>query len=208
MAHQPDASTSRTLLGRLRLEPRDQAAWSDFVQRYGRMVSGWCRHWGLDTQDADDVTQNVLLQLSRQMKRFEYDGDGSFRGWLKTVAYRAWCDFLEQRTRRNDKASGDTAVMQFLNSIAARDEFLQQMEAEWQRELLHEAMCRVRPRVQAHTWEAFRLMTQEKMAGQQVADQLGMKVGAVWVAKSKVQKMLHREIQLLQELEEAQMRAP
>lgn len=203
----PENVTSRSLLGRLRHEPRDEAAWNDFAQRYGRMIRGWCRHWGLRELDAEDVAQNVMIQLSRQMQRFEYDRNGSFRGWLKTVAYRAWCDFLSQRNRQNDNGSGDSNVLQLLNSVAARDEFLEQMEQEWHRELLDEAMSRVRQRVQPHTWEAFRLMTQDGLSGQQVADQLDMKVGAVWVAKSKVQKMLHGEIKLLQALEEAQVRA-
>jgi RNA polymerase sigma-70 factor (ECF subfamily) len=81
------------------------------------------------------------------------------------------------------------------------------MEREWQRELLHEAVCRVQRRVQAHTWEAFRLMTQQGLSGQDVAEQLDMKVGAVWVAKSKVQRMLHDEIKTLQALEDAQLRS-
>jgi len=89
-----DYRTSPTLLGRLRNSPDDQAAWAEFVDRYGVVVYRWCRKWGLQDMDAEDVTQNVMLDLGRQMRQFEYRADGRFRGWLRTVAHRAWCDFL------------------------------------------------------------------------------------------------------------------
>lgn len=193
--------TRPSFLERLRSDPQSQSAWSSFVERYGRLIHAWCARWGLQSNDSEDVTQNVLLQVSRQMNRFEYDPGGSFRGWLKTVAYRAWVDFLEQRRKREAQASGDSAVLKMLNSVEAREEFLNQVEEEWNRELLEQAMQRVRGRVRPHTWEAFRLMTQEGLSGAKIAEKLEMNVGTVWVAKSKVQKMIYEEIQRLDSVE-------
>jgi RNA polymerase sigma-70 factor (ECF subfamily) len=198
MTGEPDTGTSPTLLSRLRRAPTDQAAWGAFVVRYGAMIDGWCRRWGLQPADVDDVRQNVLLDLARQMSQFRYDPSGSFRGWLKTISYRAWCDFRDRR--RRDVGTGDTAVLQLLQSVEAGDHFHRQFEEEWDRELLEAAMTAVRERVQAHTREAFRLMTQDDLSGAEVADRLGMKVGAVWVAKSKVQRMIHDEIRRLDAL--------
>jgi RNA polymerase sigma-70 factor (ECF subfamily) len=64
------SKTSVTLLGRLRQYPTDQAAWADFVERYGRKIYGWCRHWDLQKADAEDVTQTVLLLLTQKMSTF------------------------------------------------------------------------------------------------------------------------------------------
>jgi RNA polymerase sigma factor (sigma-70 family) len=185
--------TSPTLLGRLRHSPTDQAAWDEFVNRYGRTIYRWCRTWGLQDVDAEDVTQTVLLKLARQMSGFQYDPNGSFRGWLKTVAYRAWCDFLGSR-QRTTAGSGDSAVMQLLDSVPAREELLQALDEEYDRELLEQAMARVRLRVQEHTWDAFRMTALENLPGSEVAQALGMKPGAVYVARSKVQKMIQEEI--------------
>lgn len=80
-----ESSTHQTLLSRLRRSPSDQAAWSDFVQRYGRKIYQWCRFWNLQEADAEDVTQTVLLEVARQMNMFEYDPAGSFRAWLKPL---------------------------------------------------------------------------------------------------------------------------
>ena len=67
MANTPDSTTSLTLLGRLRQGATDQAAWDAFVERYGRKIYGWCRHWQLQQADAEDVTQDgspaELVQL-------------------------------------------------------------------------------------------------------------------------------------------------
>jgi RNA polymerase sigma-70 factor (ECF subfamily) len=197
MGASPPPSTSPTLLGRLRHDPADQAAWNDFVDRYGRTIYRWCRTWGLQEADAEDVTQNVLLELARQMHAFVYDAKGSFRGWLKTVAYRAWCDFLDGR-KRSTTGSGDSAVFRLLDSVEARDELIRQMDDEYDRELLEQAMGRVRLRVQEHTWDAFRMTALDGQSGAEVAQQLQMNIGAVYVARSKVQKMIQEEISKLE----------
>ena len=60
---------------------QNQAAWSEFVDRYGRKIYGWCLRWGLQDADAQDVTQIVLLKLVQRMKDFTYDpGGASARG--------------------------------------------------------------------------------------------------------------------------------
>src|SRR5262249_27417635 len=98
--------TRVTLPGRLRRDPSDQAAWREFVEHYGPRVYGWCRKWGLQESDAQDVTQNVLLRLSQKMGQFAYDPSLSFRAWLKTLTHHAWSDFLQAR-RRPGLGSGD-----------------------------------------------------------------------------------------------------
>ena len=194
-----DASkTSLTLLGRLRSNPSDSGAWDAFADRYGRKIYGWCRRWGLQEADAQDVTQNVLVELVRQMSDFNYRPSGSFRSWLKTIAYRAWCDFLSARQRSRVGEGGD-AVLNQLSSPAAADDLLQVLDAECERELLDEAMACVQLRVQPHTWMAFQLTALEDIAGAEVASRLGMQVGTVYVARGKVQKMLQEEVRRLEQ---------
>ncbi|WP_162657977.1 RNA polymerase sigma factor [Tuwongella immobilis] len=183
-------STNTTLLRRLRDAPQDPEAWAAFVDRYGRMMVRWCRHWGLQQADAEDVTQSVMVELLRQMRQFVYDRSGSFRSWLRTVTYRAWTRFLESR---NQRATREQQVPDPLDSPAAYPDFLEHFIRENDRELLEIAMERVRLRVQPQTWEAFRLTALENLAGAEVAAQLGMNVGTVFVARSKVQRMLRDE---------------
>jgi RNA polymerase sigma-70 factor (ECF subfamily) len=197
MAESADSRTSPTLLGRLRDTPTDQAAWGEFVDRYSRKVYSWCRQRGLQRADAEDVTQNVLVDLARQMRTFEYRPSGSFRAWLRLVTHRAWCDLLESR-RAATAGSGDTGVLRVLESVEARDDLLRQLAEEYDRELLEEAMKRVQPRVEPQTWEAFRLTALERLSGAEAASRLGVAVTAVFKAKSRVQKMLQEELHQLE----------
>jgi len=75
------------LLNRLRHAPADPAAWEEFVRRYGPRIHAWCRGWGLQDADAQDVTQDVLLEIARKVRDFHFDPTRSFRAWLKTLAH-------------------------------------------------------------------------------------------------------------------------
>ena len=101
--------TSVTLLGRLRQDPKDQAAWNDFVARYEPKILQWCRGWRLQESDARDVTQDVLLKLHGLLAKFAYDPSRSFRGWLKTLTHHAWRDVVAER-KRGGIGSGDSRM--------------------------------------------------------------------------------------------------
>src|SRR5262245_322051 len=101
-----DDDTSITLLHRVSQNQTEEAAWRDFVHRYGPRIHAWCRQWSLIDADADDVTQNVLLKLLVCMKTFVYDPSRSFRAWLKTVTHHAWRDYHDDQ-RRASQASAD-----------------------------------------------------------------------------------------------------
>jgi RNA polymerase sigma-70 factor (ECF subfamily) len=185
--------TSASLLGRLHRAPDDPAAWDRFVKRYGLKIYQWCWKWGLQHADAEDVTQNVLLEIARKMRTFTYDPARSFRGWLRVLTHAAWCDLLESRKRR-PAGSGDDRVQELLETVEARDQLVQRLEEEYESELLAEAEARVRLRVEGPTWEAFRLLAVDRRSGAEAAKLLGMTVGTVFKCKSRVQKMLRDEV--------------
>lgn len=201
MASASVSGTSVTLLGRLRQGPSDQQAWAAFVDRYGPKIYAWCRHWGLQEADAEDVTQDVLTILARRLATFEYDPSRSFRAWLKTVTQHAWSDFVA-RQKRAIQGSGDSQTGRLLDSLPACDDLVGRLGAEFDREVFEVAAARVRLRVQPHTWEAFRLTALEGLSGAEAAKQLGLRVAIVFHAKSKVQKLLREEVRKLEGQEE------
>jgi RNA polymerase sigma-70 factor (ECF subfamily) len=189
--------TSASLLARLRESRTDQAAWAEFVRRYGPLVYRWCRHWRLQESDAQDVTQAVLVKLAGKMREFSYDPARSFRAYLKTLARYAWCDFLEA-CRKPGGGSGDTEVLRALEAVEAGDDLVQRLDKEFDQELLAEARERVQGRVEAQSWEAFRLTAVEGLSGAETAQRLRLKVAAVFKAKSRVQQMLRDEVARLE----------
>jgi RNA polymerase sigma factor (sigma-70 family) len=195
MEDRSDPSTNTTLLARLRQNPSNQSAWDEFVDGYGRLIFQWCRHRGLQEADAEDVTQNVLLVLAKQMREFVYDPSKSFRGWLNTIAHRGWCRFVDDRRRWSSRVT--VSDVDQLCSREAQNDFLRRLEAEGEAELVELAKQSVRRRVNPRTWEAFRLSAEEDLSGAEVAALLQIKVGAVFVARSRVQRMIQDEVRRL-----------
>src|SRR5262249_38330338 len=73
MGKDPEPATGSTLLDRVS-HPDDPRAWDRFVDRYSPKIWGWCRHWRLHEADAEDVTQEVLTKLLRNLRRrWTYD---------------------------------------------------------------------------------------------------------------------------------------
>jgi RNA polymerase sigma-70 factor (ECF subfamily) len=189
-------STRITLLYKLNKNPSDQLSWGEFVRLYGPIIRNWLVHFGLQEADALDVAQNVLIRLTSKLPEFQYDPSRSFRGWLKTLTHHAWHDFVTEANYRN-RGSGDTGVLQKLQSLEARTDLARRVEAEFDKELLEMAMANVQPRVAGNTWEAFKLTAMEQLPPQEVADKLGMRVSQVYLAKHRVQKLIQEEIQSL-----------
>src|SRR4051794_2228824 len=185
--------TRASLLTQLRQDPSDQAGWDEFVDRYGRHIYRWCRQWRLQDADAEDVTQDILVRLSQKLRAFAYDPARSFRGWLRTVAHHAWRDFVDGR-RHARPAAGDGQARELMLTLEAREDLARKLEEAFDLELLDAAKLRVRLRVAPHTWEAFRLAALEGLPVAEVAARVHLQVAVVYVAKSKVQKMLEEEI--------------
>jgi RNA polymerase sigma-70 factor (ECF subfamily) len=191
------SETSPTLLGRLRQQPSDQAAWEQFVERYGGLILAWCRQAQLQDADIEDITQIVLIKLTDKLKTFAYDPSKSFRGWLRTLTRHAWSDFVESRQRAG-RGSGDSEVEQLLHTLPARDNLVARLEEQFDREVLEEASVRIRRRVEPSSWEAFQLTAVEGMTAAEAATRLGKGVAAVFKARRRVQKMLEEEVRKLE----------
>ncbi|MFO0967666.1 MAG: sigma-70 family RNA polymerase sigma factor [Gemmataceae bacterium] len=192
------ARTRMSLLGRLRESGADQGAWSEFVAWYAPLIQTWCQRWKLQDADAQEVTQLVLVKLADKMRTFQYDPARSFRAYLKTLAHYAWCDFLEAR-KRHGGGVGGSEMLDVLHGVAADEDLDKRLDADFDREILTEAMVRVEARVEPHTWQAFRLTALDGLSGADVAGRLDMKVATVFKARSKVQKMLQEEVTKLEE---------
>ncbi len=199
MSHRTDTSTSVTLLLRVR-ELEDREAWDSFVATYAPHVFAWCRKHNLQESDAADVTQEVLTKLVRTMRSFRYDPQrGSFRGWLKTVTQNAIRDLVAD-CRRHGRGAGDTQAGRALAEICddeASAELEQRITSQYEQELLREAQARVKGRVQTKTWNAYHQTAVHQQSPQSVAKELAMPVSEVYVAKSRVIRMLREEVEQL-----------
>src|SRR5437763_3437312 len=100
-------STRASLLVRLR-DPRDGAAWREFVDLYVPLVYGYARKQGLQDADAADLVQDVLGAVAGAAARLHVDSErGAFRNWLFTVVRNRLAN--RRRSLRSRPASGGDA---------------------------------------------------------------------------------------------------
>ena len=192
----PDGPTTNvSLILRLR-DPLDEAAWTEFVQIYEPMIYVLVRRKGFQDADAQELTQEVLLVVMRAVKRWEPDPcRGSFRGWLFTITRRLLINFLASPARRF-VGSGRTSVLERLLELPDKNE--QQADAfdlQFKRRLFEWAGSRVKRRVEPTTWDAFWRTAVLAIPTSQVAYELGLSPGAVYVAKSRVMRQLRTEVE-------------
>jgi RNA polymerase sigma factor (sigma-70 family) len=177
--------TRASLLVRLR-DPKDEAAWRQFVDLYAPLVYGYARKQGLQDADAADLSQHVMSTLIGAVGRLEYDPQrGAFRNWLFTVVRRKLSNWRMAQSKSLN-GSGDSATHQLLEQFPAVANAEALWEAEWEQRVFRLACEQVRADVSAATWQAFWSTAVEGRPGKQVAGELHMSVGAVYLARSRV----------------------
>jgi RNA polymerase sigma factor (sigma-70 family) len=190
--------TRASLLARLG-DPEDGAAWKQFVELYGTLVYGFARRRGLQDADAADLAQEVFLAVAQAASRFKYDPkQGTFRGWLYGVTRHRIARFL-QRRRSHPVGSGDTNLHERLTERPGREPDPAEIwEQEYQRHLFRLAAAQIEPRFSATTWQAFWRTAVDGASGATVAQELGLSVGAVYVARSRVLARLAQQVEEMQ----------
>lgn len=193
--------TSASLLVRLR-DGANNGAWREFTTLYGPVIYGFARKRGLQDADAADVMQDVLRSVSGAIGRLDYDRrQGTFRGWLFTVTRNKVYNFLSAR-RIRPQSSGDTTTNRLLASHPTANDGADEWEVEYQRRLAAIAMERIKNEFQPNTWRAFQLVAVDGLPVAEVARQIVMSVGAIYVAKSRVLARLKDEVEQLRRQEE------
>ena len=195
------ALTRASLLVQIR-DGTNQPAWQEFMRLYGPIVYGFARKRGLQDADAADLMQDVMRSVSGAIGRLEYDrSQGTFRGWLFTITRNKIFNFLSAR-RIRPQGSGDSTMQRLLDSQPDADDGSETWEVEYQRRLAALAIDRVKHEFQDHTWRAFQLAAVEGRPAAEVAEQLKMSTGAVYVSRSRVLARLKSEVETLRRQEE------
>jgi RNA polymerase sigma-70 factor (ECF subfamily) len=197
--HMGDSPVTRSsLLVRIR-DARDKDAWDQFVEIYAPLVYQLGRKRGLQDADAADLTQEVLRAVAGAAGRLEYDRRrGSFRSWLYTVARNKLHNFLTAR-RRHREGCGDPGALDRLPDPRALDEEAALWDQDYERRLVDWAAGQVRGAFEPSSWQAFWLTAVEGRSAKQAAQALGLSVGAVYIAKSRVLTRLREKIRQFQD---------
>lgn len=184
--------TSLSLLQQLRQSP-DQT-WDRLHEIYAPLIRKWLIRYDMQESDADDVTQEVLMAVSKDLESFEHNGrPGAFRAWLKGILVNRLREFWRRRDRQATASGGSDMNRR----LAELDDPASQITVIWNNEhdqhVLRKLLTIVQPRFERNTWTAFCRTMFEGAKPQIVAEELGMTVNAVVIAKSRVLNRLRQE---------------
>jgi RNA polymerase sigma factor (sigma-70 family) len=175
--------------------PRGDAAWREFMrvngplmfEIYGPLIAHYLRRRGVQAVDAEDLTQDVFVRMFSAIRPYD-PRRGPFRNWLFSIVKRVLIDSW-RRQRHRDRGSGDTDVQDLLE---------QQPERTWNREydqrLLTWAAEKVRGSFRGPTFQAFWMREIDGRPVEEVARELGISQGAVYVAKHRVLEKVKAEL--------------
>lgn len=174
----------------------NQPAWEAFDARYRPILVGFAKHLGLGDSDAADVAQETLLRFVQDYREGKYDRQrGRLGAWLVGIARYRILDLRRSRAHRHEVGaallSGD---------LDDHDALRQAWETEHRQAVLREAMreLRERTRTDERTIRAFELVAAHGRAPAQVAEELGMSVHDVYLAKCRVAQRLRDIVERLE----------
>jgi RNA polymerase sigma factor (sigma-70 family) len=187
------SQTSASLLERLRRRP-DEASWRRLVGLYTPLIHGWLRRHLLPPADADDLVQEVLAVLVRELPRFEHNGrPGAFRAWLRAITVHRLRDFWRAR-RYRPQAPGDSDFLAKLDQLEDPASGLSRLWDEaHDRHVVRRLLELIRPDFRPATWEAFEGIMLRGERPTAVAERLGVSLNTVLLAKARVLHRLREE---------------
>jgi RNA polymerase sigma factor (sigma-70 family) len=184
--------TSVSLLERLAGAPTD-ADWRRLLDLYQPLLRAWIARAGGPPADADDLIQEVLLVVFREVGGFEWRGPGAFRAWMRTILVHRMRDYF-RACRHRPMATGGSDFLRKLDELESPDSALSRL---WDREHDEHITASLMQRVQGDftpvTWQAFRRHVLEREPAVQVARKLDLSLNSVLLAKSRVLKRLRQE---------------
>jgi RNA polymerase sigma factor (sigma-70 family) len=75
----------------------ERRAFGELVRRHGSAVRGLLRRMGAQGAEADDVAQDAFMAAFERIAEFR--GEGTFAGWVKRIAARAYLRRLQKERR-------------------------------------------------------------------------------------------------------------
>ena len=180
-------SIATSLLGQLR--QREEAAWRKLDHLYGPVIQQWVKQTGLSDADAADIQQEVLRAVWSHVDKFQRnDNTHTFRGWLWTITRNRVRDLLRRRAHHEQPEGGTVGLLHLAEvpqEHSLSDSAPPADRAEL-RGLVQRAVQLVQTDVQPHTWQAFWLVVVEGLPVAEAAQRLGIAVGSVYTARSRV----------------------
>jgi RNA polymerase sigma-70 factor (ECF subfamily) len=196
MAEAREPSTHRKLIEEV-CNPANARAWGEFISRYEPFIRKCVRNYRRAPVDEDEVIQLVLVKLYGVLPRGRYDRSRRFRPWLLRLVQNTVKDYLRGVNRAPDRPVGGSSAHEQRQNLPDPKEERPGEESVDRAAILRMACQNIQRLVSKDQWRAFYETTLLERSGREVADEMGMNVGAVHTAKCRVQRRIRDEVERL-----------
>jgi RNA polymerase sigma-70 factor, ECF subfamily len=179
--------TSHTLLDAIKGQP-NSPEWDRFVRLYRPLLEAWAIRHGFQPADAEELSQEILMKLLAALPSYTHEDGRSFRSWLFVLARNAGHDFRRRVATRALPAGEGLSGADDGSPLAEMEE----QEYRW--ELVQRTLELVRGEFAEKTMAAFLGSKVQGRPAAEVADELGITPGAVYVAVNRVMTRLREEL--------------
>ena len=194
---EPTYSTSYTLLERAKNQ-NDNQAWDQLIANYRKYIYVVIRSMNVNSSDADDILQQVLIELWKYLPKYENtDKKSKFRYWLAKITRNQVISFIrreQSHLKKCDHAKREAQDL-YLASIEP-PEIERIITQEWQVFLTNSAMEKVEVHFSATALKAFELFRNGQTPNE-IAELLEVKPDSVYKYISRIKLKLIQEIEHL-----------
>jgi RNA polymerase sigma-70 factor (ECF subfamily) len=196
--------TRSSLLGHVRDLGNDRK-WMEFYDTYSDLIFFTVRRAGLVPVDAEDLTQDIFIELARRMPRFEYDrNQGSFRGWLlRLVSWRIKDRFRNpaNRTSGNTRSDDSEPELEQLPDVTVERELEEYWNDAWRKATVRRALSNIQKssKLTERHLQILDLLLVRGLRPAEVAERLEIKRALVDTTYSRSRERLEQEINRLRD---------
>jgi RNA polymerase sigma-70 factor (ECF subfamily) len=183
--------TSPSLLERLKHASPDAPEWQRLHDLYLPVLRSWLSRLPDLRNDVEDVAQEVLLVVMRELPGFVRQRDGAFRAWLRQITVNRIRSFRRARAAQPAGDGGDELLAQLEDPGSNLSRLWDQ---DHDRHVLQKLLATVRPDFSPQTWAAFTRFALDGVPAARAAEELGITESAVVQAKFRVLKRLREEM--------------
>ena len=166
-------------------------AWREIDRIYRPLIHFWPGRYGLQQNDVEDLTQEVMALLARDVAKFEHNGRvGAFRKWLRTITANRAHSFLRSG-RCRPSVPGSTLFLEMVQQLEDdQSRASLAFDHEHDRHVVRQLLAEVSDSFEDSTMQMFRRHVLDGIDAKDVADELGTSPRAVYIAKSRVLRQL------------------
>ena len=195
--------TRASLINRLK-DLEDQSGWQEFFDTYWKLVYGVARKAGLSDAEAQDVVQEVMASVAKDMPTFKFDpARGSFKSWLLIkTRWKIVSQFREREPRARMEGVDDSNGTQSdpIQRLADPASLVPDAiwETEWQESLFAAAFANVKPKLDPEKSQIFDFYAMKGWKAEKVSTIFRVPIEHVYMVKHRVTESIEAEVRRLE----------